>query len=346
MRAIVITRPGGPEVLEMQERPTPEPGLGQVRVRVRASALNRADLSQRLGNYPAPPGSPADIPGMEYAGEVDAVGPASTMWPVGTRVMGIIGGGAHAEFVCVHEREVVPIPSELSFEEAAAIPEVFLTAYDALFRQLDVGMGERILVHAIGSGVGTAVLQLALLAGVTVYGTSRSVSKLERAKELVAQLATVDAQKEFVSLLRKVLDPSMAENYLASAEADDAASLSRFGLATNLPATTRAAEAAPQGAAAIRYRRKDQPKGPMEAFGYSWFDERLKAAGLPRPDLLDRAFRHDRASFAYEALNLVNGSRTVQEIHDRLAVSIGSVPLSQVEDYLATLEKLGLLERA
>ena len=113
MRAIVITRPGGPEVLELQERPTPEPGLGQVRVRVRASALNRADLSQRLGNYPAPPGSPADIPGMEYAGEVDAIGPASTMWPAGTRVMGIIGGGAHAEFVCVHEREVLPIPREM-----------------------------------------------------------------------------------------------------------------------------------------------------------------------------------------------------------------------------------------
>ena len=149
------------------------------------------------------------------------------------------------------------------------------------------------------------------------------------------------------ALLRdSTVDPSMAENYLASAEADDAASLSRFGLATNLPTAMRAAGAAPQGAGAIRYRRKDQPKGPMEGFGYSWFDERLKAAGLPRPALVDRAFRHDRASFAYEALNLVNGSRTVQEIHDRLAVSIGPVPLSQVEDYLATLEKLGLLERA
>jgi len=184
MRAIINTRPGGPEVLELQERPTPEPGLGQVRVRVRASALNRADLSQRLGSYPAPPGSPSDIPGMEYAGEVDALGPGSTMWPVGTRVMGIIGGGAHAEFVCVHEREVLPIPSAHSFEEAAAIPEVFLTAYDALFRQLDVRIGERIVVHAIGSGVGTAVLQLARLGGVTVIGTSRSASKLERAKEL------------------------------------------------------------------------------------------------------------------------------------------------------------------
>ena len=184
MRAIVITRPGGPDVLELAERPTPEPGLGQVRVRVHASALNRADLSQRMGNYPAPPGAPADIPGLEYAGEVDAVGPSSTMWPMRSRVMGIIGGGGHAEYVCVHEREVLPIPKEMSFEDAAAVPEVFLTAYDALFRQLDVRLGERVLVHAIGSGVGTAVLQLAWLAGVTVYGTSRSVSKLERAKAL------------------------------------------------------------------------------------------------------------------------------------------------------------------
>jgi putative PIG3 family NAD(P)H quinone oxidoreductase len=184
MRAVVITRPGGPEVLELTERPRPDPGVGQVRVRVHASALNRADLSQRAGKYPAPPDSPADIPGMEYAGEVDAVGPLASMWPVGSRVMGIIGGGAHAEYVCLHEREVVPMPRALSFEEAAAIPEVFLTAYDALFRQLAVQLGERVLVHAIGSGVGTATLQLAPIAGVTVYGTSRSVSKLERAKEL------------------------------------------------------------------------------------------------------------------------------------------------------------------
>ena len=184
MRAIVITRPGGPEVLQLAERPMPEPGLGQVRVRVRASSLNRADLSQRLGSYPAPPGAPADIPGLEYAGEVDATGPSSTMWPMGSRVMGIVGGGAHAEYVCVHEREVIPVPSHLSLEEAAAIPEVFLTAYDALYRQLDVRVGERVLVHAIGSGVGTATLQLAWLGGVTVYGTSRSVAKLERAKGL------------------------------------------------------------------------------------------------------------------------------------------------------------------
>ena len=201
MKAIVITRPGGPEVLELQERPAPEPGVLQVRVRVRASALNRADLHQRMGNYPAPPGSPADIPGLEYAGEVDAVGPGATMWPMGSRVMGIVGGGAHAELLCVSEREVLPMPQGLSFEESAAIPEVFLTAYDALYRQLEVGIGERVLVHAIGSGVGTAALQLAHLGGATVYGTSRSPEKLDRAKELGLVHAIETASPDWVERL-------------------------------------------------------------------------------------------------------------------------------------------------
>jgi putative PIG3 family NAD(P)H quinone oxidoreductase len=184
MRAIVITRPGAAEVLEERERPMPEPGAGQIRVRVHASAINRADLMQRAGNYPAPAGAPADIPGLEYAGEVDALGPGATMWSVGDRVMGIVGGGAHAEYLVTHEREAIPMPRDMSYEDAAAIPEVFLTGYDALFRQLDVRLGERVLVHAVGSGVGTATLQLARLAGAAVFGSSRSPGKLGRAKEL------------------------------------------------------------------------------------------------------------------------------------------------------------------
>ena len=184
MRAIVITKPGGPEVLEDQERPLPEPGLGQIRVRVRASALNRADLHQRRGAYPAPAGASPDIAGMEYAGEVDALGPSASLWQVGARVMGLVGGGGHAEYLCVHEREAMPVASNLSWEEAAAIPEAFLTAYDALVRQLDVRPGERLLIHAVGSGVGTAAVQVARVAGLKVLGTSRSLAKLERAKEL------------------------------------------------------------------------------------------------------------------------------------------------------------------
>ncbi|HEX5871792.1 MAG TPA: NAD(P)H-quinone oxidoreductase, partial [Longimicrobium sp.] len=188
-------RPGGPEVLQMAERPLPEPGPGEIRVRVHASALNRADLLQRRGLYPAPPGAPADIPGLEYAGEVDAVGEGAGLWAVGNRVMGIVGGGGHAEYVVVHEREGIRVPQNLSWEEAASIPEVFLTAYDALFRQLDLTMGERLLILAVGSGVGTAALQLAGAAGATVIGTSRTADKLKRATEMGLEVG-VDTSKE------------------------------------------------------------------------------------------------------------------------------------------------------
>lgn len=184
MRAVVITAAGGPEVLEERERPTPEPGPAQIRVRVRASALNRADLLQRRGGYAPPPGVPADVPGLEYAGEVDAVGAGVGMWAPGSRVMGIVGGGGHAEYLCVHEREALAVPDGMSWEEAAAVPEVFLTAYDALFAQLGVRMGERVLIHAVGSGVGTAAVQLLRVAGAISIGTSRTAAKLERAREL------------------------------------------------------------------------------------------------------------------------------------------------------------------
>ena len=189
---MVITRPGGPDVLRLEDRPEPEPGIGQIRVRVRTSALNRADLLQREGNYPVPPGVPADISGMEYAGEVDAVGEATTLWKVGDRVMGLVGGAGHAEYLCVHEREAMPVPRAMSWEDAGAIPEAFLTGYDALFNRLALKLGETLLIHAVGSGVGTATLQIARAAGATVIGTARSAGKLERAKELGLN-ATVDA---------------------------------------------------------------------------------------------------------------------------------------------------------
>jgi NADPH:quinone reductase len=195
MKAIVIARPGGPEVLVPEDRPIPEPGPGEIRVRVHASALNRADLLQRRGSYPAPPGAPADVPGLEYAGEVDAVGEGAGLWAVGNRVMGIVGGGGHAEYVVVHEREGIRVPHDVSWEEAAAIPEAFLTAYDALFRQLDLKMGERLLIHAVGSGVGTAAVQLARAAGATTIGTSRTASKLQRAAELGLEVG-IDTSKE------------------------------------------------------------------------------------------------------------------------------------------------------
>ena len=184
MRAVVITSPGGPEVLQIEERPAPEPSRGEIRVRVAASALNRADISQRLGRYPAPPGSPAEIPGLEYAGEVESCGSDAGLWHPGDRVMGIVGGGGHAEYVTVHEREAMRVPANLTWEEAAAVPEAFLTAYDALFTRLHVAAGETLLIHAVGSGVGTAALQLASVAGVRSIGTSRSSEKLDAAAAL------------------------------------------------------------------------------------------------------------------------------------------------------------------
>ena len=132
MRAIVYTGAGGPEVIAIREVPTPTPGAGEVRVRVQAAGLNRADIYQRRGGYAAPPGWPADIPGLEYAGTVDTVGPGVTRWRPGDRVMGLVGGGGQAEAVVVRQEEILPLPPTLSYVEGAAIPEVFYTAYDAL----------------------------------------------------------------------------------------------------------------------------------------------------------------------------------------------------------------------
>src|SRR6266850_487969 len=151
MRAIVYTRAGGTEVIQLRDVPTPVPKREQVRVRVHAAGLNRADILQRKGYYPAPPGWPADIPGLEYAGEVDTIGPEVARWDPGARVMGLVGGGAHAEYVVVHQDEILPIPGEMPYPDAAAIPEVFLTAWDALTARGKLRPRERVLIHAVGS---------------------------------------------------------------------------------------------------------------------------------------------------------------------------------------------------
>jgi NADPH2:quinone reductase len=184
MRAVIYRGAGGTEVIQIRDVPTPEPGPGQILVRIRAAGLNRADVYQRRGHYPAPPGWPADIPGLEYAGEVISTGSRVTRWSVGDHVMGLVGGGAHAEHVVVHQDEALPIPSGMSFTDAAAIPEAFLTAYDALAIRGRLAPGERVLIHAVASGVGTAAIQVARLLGAgTVLGTSRTASKLDRARE-------------------------------------------------------------------------------------------------------------------------------------------------------------------
>ena len=177
MRALTISRPGGPEVLEIRTVAEPVVGPDEVLVRVRASALNRADLLQRRGLYPAPPGAPPDIPGLEFAGEVEACGELVTTVQPGDRVMGIVGGGGHAEKLSLHERLCLRIPPGMSFEDAAAVPEAFLTAYDALFLRGGLRPGEAVLLHAAGSGVGTSAAAIATVAGARVVALSRSADK-------------------------------------------------------------------------------------------------------------------------------------------------------------------------
>jgi putative PIG3 family NAD(P)H quinone oxidoreductase len=184
MRAVIVSEFGGPDVLDVRDVPRPTAGADEVLVRVHASALNRADLLQRRGRYPAPPGWPADIPGIEFAGEIAATGAAVRDWHVGQRVFGLVGGGAHAEYLVTHHRAVAAIPERLSATDAAAVPEAFITAHDALITQAGLRVSERVLVHAAGSGVGLAGIQLARAVGAVPYGTSRTEDKIERARAL------------------------------------------------------------------------------------------------------------------------------------------------------------------
>jgi putative PIG3 family NAD(P)H quinone oxidoreductase len=203
MKAIAIIERGGEGgVLELVERRTPEPGSRQVLVRVEATAVNRADLLQRRGQYPAPPGAPADIPGLEYAGVVARIASDVTEWAVGDRVMGLVGGGSYAEYVVVHEGEAIPVPAHFTAAEAAAIPEAFITAHDALITQCHLREGETVVVHAAASGVGTAAVQLAKAAGARVIGTVRSESKLERVRSLGADVVLQPGEEWAGDVLR------------------------------------------------------------------------------------------------------------------------------------------------
>lgn len=183
MRAVVIKKPGGPEVLAVEQVDDPTPEKGEVLVRVKASGVNRADVLQRMGHYPSPPDSPPDIPGLEFAGVVESLGPSVSGFSPGDRVFGVAGGGTYADFVVVNAACLAPMPRNLSFVEAASVPEVFVTAYDALVSQCRLVSGETLLIHAVGSGVGIAALQIAKLFGATTIGTARSQDKIESARK-------------------------------------------------------------------------------------------------------------------------------------------------------------------
>jgi putative PIG3 family NAD(P)H quinone oxidoreductase len=219
MRAVTIRE----QEIVIEEHPDPLPGTGEVLVRVHAAGLNGGDMMQLRGFYPAPPGSPQDIPGMELAGVVEALGdhpPGAERFAVGDRVMAIVGGGGQAELATVHERLLMPVPAALDWPGAGGLPEVFTTAHDAVFVQAGLRPGERLLVHGGAGGVGTAAIQLARAAGARVTATVRRLELREQMSELGAEAITPDGFAEhgpFDVILELVGAPNLAENLQALA---------------------------------------------------------------------------------------------------------------------------------
>lgn len=199
----------------VQEHPDPAPGVGEVLVRVRAAGLNGADMMQRRGLYPAPPGAPQDIPGLELAGEVEALGPGATRFAGGDRVMAIVAGGGQAELAVVHERALMPVPDALDWPQAGGAPEVFTTAQDAVFTQAGLQPGERLLVHGAAGGVGTAAVQLGRAAGASVTATVRNEALRPGVEELGARAVDPKGFEEhgpFDVVLELVGAPNLASN--------------------------------------------------------------------------------------------------------------------------------------
>ncbi len=216
MRAATIRE----QEIVVEEHPDPEPGNGEVLVRVHAAGLNGADMMQRRGLYPAPPGSPQDIPGMEFAGEIAALGPGVEGRSVGERVMGIVGGGAQAELVLAHERVLMGVPEGLDWAPAGGLPEVFTTAHDALFTQAQLRPGEHLLVHGGAGGVGTAAIQLGRGIGARVTATVRNEGLRDQVAELGAMAVPCEefaTRGPFDVILELVGAPNMPENLQALA---------------------------------------------------------------------------------------------------------------------------------
>jgi putative PIG3 family NAD(P)H quinone oxidoreductase len=201
--------------LSVEDHPDPEPGSGEILVRVRAAGLNGADMMQRRGLYPAPPGFPQDIPGLELAGEVVARGPNARRFEEGDRVMAVVGGGGQAELVTLHEREAMPVPDGMDWPEAGGFPEVFMTAHDAVFTQAGLEPGEHLLVHGGAGGVGTAAIQLARASGARVTATVRNESLRDAVADLGAEVIPPEDFEEhgpFNVIAELVGAPNLAAN--------------------------------------------------------------------------------------------------------------------------------------
>ena len=299
MIAVTFHGAGGPEVMAVDERPDPVPQSSEVLVRATHAALNPADVAQRAGNYPAPPGSPADIPGLEVAGTVIACGEAVTAWRAGDRVFGLVGGGGLSDTVAVHERHVARIPDDLTDREAAAVPEAFITAHDAVFTRAGLALGETLLVNGASGGVGTAAVQLGVAAGARVLANSRShreaLTDMGAEPCVLSEARGVDVVLELVG----------AANLTGSLEA-----LALRGriivVGTGAGADTELSLRALMGRRAsvmgtvLRARSMEEKAAAVQAFARSVVPH--LAAGRVRP-VIDRVFPVAEAAAAFEHLS-------------------------------------------
>jgi NADPH2:quinone reductase len=210
MTAIAIRAPGGPEMLVPEQRPVPVPGAGEILVKVAAAGVNRPDVMQRQGLYPPPAGA-SDIPGLEIAGTVAALGPEATRWRIGDRVMALVSGGGYAQYCAAHESHAIAIPDNLSFAEASAVPETFFTVWHNVFERGRLKSGETLLVHGGTSGIGTAAIQLAKAFGARVITTAGSAEKCEAARKLGADVAVNYKTEDFVKATKEATGDKGAE---------------------------------------------------------------------------------------------------------------------------------------
>lgn len=201
MRAVEITKPGGPDVLQLTQRPVPEPSHGQIVIKVAWAGVNRPDALQRAGAYAPPPGA-SDLPGLEAAGEVVAVGDGVSQWSVGDQVCGLLPGGGYAEYVATPAAHCLPVPQGLSLKEAACLPETYFTVFSNVFTRGALKAGERFLIHGGSSGIGTTAIQLAHVFGARVFATAGSDEKCQACVDLGAERAINYREEDFVDAIR------------------------------------------------------------------------------------------------------------------------------------------------
>ena len=203
MKAVIIAIPGGPEVLKLVEYPDPDPQNGEVLIKVKAAGINRPDIFQRKGNYPAPPGASQDIPGLEVAGTVEALGPGCTRWKKGDSVCALVGGGGYASLIAVNENHCLPVPHDFSFVEAASLPECLFTVWHNVFQRGQLKPGESLLVHGGSGGIGSFAIKLATVLGAIVYATAGSELKCHKCLEWGAKACINYQQEDFEIVLKE-----------------------------------------------------------------------------------------------------------------------------------------------